>query len=158
MSLMFTNKHVIVAMLVAPVLAIMAWFSVDYFIGERPHAAKEGAAYSLIAKSNCRYDSGQCDLENADLKLSIRPTSVTSGSIQLEMTSAFPLQSATLGLVNAGTAALPSPMAATNDDALHWTARIDRPQGDASTIRVAVTADGATWYAEIPTVFLFPGE
>jgi hypothetical protein len=155
---MFTNKHVIVAMLVAPVLAIMAWFSVDYFIGERPHAAKEGAAYSLIAKSNCRYDSGQCDLENSDFRLSIRPTSVTSGSIQLEMTSAFPLQSATLGLVNGGTAALPSPMAATSAEALHWTTRIDYPQGDTSTIRVAVTADGATWYAEIPTVFLFPGE
>ena len=155
---MFTNKHVIIAMLVAPVLAIMAWFSVDYFIGERPHAAKEGAAYTLIAKSNCRYDSGQCDIENADFKLSIRPASVTSGSILLEMTSAFPLQSATLGLVNDGTAALPSPMSATNDEALHWTTRIDRPRSDSSTIRVAVTADGATWYAEIPTVFLFPGE
>ena len=155
---MFTNKHVIIAMLVAPVLAIMAWFSVDYFIGERPHAAKEGAAYTLIAKSNCRYDSGQCDIENADFKLSIRPASVTSGSIQLEMTSACPLQSATLGLVDDGTAALPSPMAATNDEALHWTTRIDRPRSDSSTIRVAVTADSATWYAEIPTVFLFPGE
>lgn len=158
MSLMFTNKHVIIAMLVAPVLAIVAWFSVDYFIGERPHAAKEGAAYTLIAKSNCRYDSGQCDIENADFKLSIRPTSVTSGSILLEMTSAFPLQSAMLGLIDDGTAALPSPMAATNDEALHWTTRIDRPKGETSTIRVAVTADGATWYAEIPTVFLFPGE
>ena len=158
MSVMFTYKHVIIAMLVAPVLAIMAWFAVDYFIGERPHAAKEGAAYSPIAKSNCRYDSGKCDLENADFKLSLRPTSVTSGSIQLEMTSAFPLQTATLGLVNDGTAALPSPMAATNDEALHWTTRIDRPQGETSIIRVAVAADGATWYAEIPTVFLFPAE
>jgi hypothetical protein len=74
------------------------------------------------------------------------------------MTSAFPLQTATLGLVNDGTAALPSPMAATNDEALHWTTRIDRPQGETSIIRVAVTADGATWYAEIPTVFLFPAD
>lgn len=155
---MFTNKHVLVAMLVAPVLAIMAWFAIDYFIGERPHAAKDGAAYTLIAKSNCRYDSGQCDLENSDFKLNIRPTSVTSGSVQLEMTSAFPLQSATLGLVNDGTATLPSPMAATTNEALHWTTRIDRPHGEASTIRVAVTADGATWYAEVPTVFLFPEE
>jgi hypothetical protein len=155
---MFTNKHVIVAMLVAPVLAIMAWFAIDYFIGERPHAAKEGAAYTLIAKSNCRYDSGQCDLENSDFKLHLRPTSVTSRSIMLEMTSAFPLQSATLGLVNDGTPALPSPMAATTDEALHWTTSIDHPQGEMSTIRVAVTASGATWYAEVPTVFLFPGE
>lgn len=155
---MFTNKHVVIAMLVAPVLAIMAWFAIGHFIGERPHAAKEGAAYTLIAKSNCRYDSGQCDLENADFKLNIRPTSVTSGGIQLEMTSAFPLQSATLGLVNDGTAAPPSPMVATSAEALHWTTRIDRPQGEMPFIRVAVTADAATWYGEIPTVFLFPGE
>jgi len=155
---MFTNKHVVVAMLVAPVLAIMAWFAMDYFIGERPHAAKEGAAYTLIAKSNCRYDSGQCDLENSDFKLSIRPISVSSGNIQLEMTSAFPLQSATLGLVNDGIAAPPSPMVASTDEALHWTTRMDQPHGENSSIRVAVTASGATWFAEIPTVFLVKGE
>ena len=155
---MFKNKHLIIAMLVAPMLAIMAWFAVDYFVAERPHVAKEGAAYTLIAKSNCRYDSGQCDLENSDFKLSLRPMSVTSGSVQLEMTSAFALQSATLGLVDDGAPAPPSPMAATTDEALHWTTRIDRPAGESSTIRVAVTADGATYYAEVPTVFLFPGE
>ena len=155
---MFTNKHVVVAMLVAPVLAIMAWFDIDYFIAERPHAAKEGAAYTLIAKSNCRYDSGVCDLENSDFKLSIRPMSITADSVQLEMTSAFPLQGATLGLVNDGVAAAPSPMAATNGEGLHWTTRIDAPAGDNSTIRVAATAQGSTWYAEVPTVFLYPTE
>lgn len=151
---MFKNKHLVIAMLVAPVLAIMAWFAVDHFIGERPHAAKEGAAYSLIAKSNCRYDSGQCDLENSDFKLIIRPTSLSASSVQLEMTSEFPLQGATLGLVNNGIPAEPSTMEATTGEALHWTTRIDRPSGDDSTIRVAVTAEGATWYAEIPTIFL----
>jgi len=155
---MFKDKHLIVAMLVAPVLAIMAWFAVDYFVAERPHAAKEGAAYTLIAKSNCRYDSGACDLENSDFKLSIRPMSVTANSVQLEMSSAFPLQSATLGLVNDGVAAPPSPMAATNDAGMHWTTRIDAPAGDTSTIRVAVTAEGAAWYAEVPTVFIYPGD
>ena len=145
-------------MLVAPVLAILAWFAVDYFIGERPHAAQEGAAYTLIAKSKCRYDSGECDLENADFKLNSRPTSITSRNVQLELTSAFPLQTATLGLVNDGKPALPSPMTATNDAALHWTTRIDRPAGESSTIRVAVTTDGSTWYAEVPTVFLYRGE
>jgi hypothetical protein len=151
---MFKNWHVIIAMIVAPILAVLAWLAVDYFVAERPHAAKEGAAYTLIAKSNCRYDSGQCDLENADFKISIRPMSVTSSSVQLELTSAFPLQSATLGLVNNDTPAAPAVMRATNGEALHWTARIDRPSGESSTIRVAVTSDGSTWYAEIPVVFL----
>jgi hypothetical protein len=154
---MFTNKHVVIAMLVAPVLSIMAWFAVDYFLSERPHEAKEGAAYSLVAKSNCRYDSGQCDLENSEFKLSIRPMSITSSSVQLELTSAFPLQSATLGVVNNGIPARPAEMKPTTNESLHWTARIDRPAAESSTIRVAVTADGSTWYAEIPVTFLSLG-
>ena len=151
---MFKNWHVIIAMIVAPILAVLAWLAVDYFVAERPHAAKEGAAYSLIAKSNCRYDSGQCDLENSDFKVSIRPMSISSGSVQLELTSAFPLQSATLGVVNNGVPARPAEMSPTTDESLHWTARIDRPKAETSTIRVAVTADGSTWYAEIPVIFL----
>jgi len=151
---MFKNKHVVIAMLVAPVLSIMAWLAVDYFLSERPHAAKEGAAYLLIAKSNCRYDSGECDLENSDFKINVRPMSVTSGSVQLEMTSAFPLQSASLGLVNNETPAPPAEMRATTAEGLHWTTRIDRPAGESSRIRIAVTADGTTWYAEIPVIFL----
>lgn len=151
---MFKNKHVVVAMLVAPVLAIMAWLAIDYFLGERPHAAKEGAAYTLIAKSNCRYDSGQCDLENSDFSLSLRPVSVTAASIQLELTSEFPLQSAALGLVDNGAELLPLPMSSVADDALHWTAQIDRPTRADAAIRLAVTAQGATWYAEVPVVFL----
>jgi len=151
---MFRNKHLVIAMLVAPVLAIMAWFAVDYFVAERPHAAEEGAAYTLIAKSNCRYDSGQCDLENADFKLSIRPVSTEAESIRLEMTSAFPLQSATVGLVKAGVPAAPSMMEAANSDGTLWTGRIDPPGSENSTIRIAVAARGATWYAEVPTVFM----
>lgn len=151
---MFKNKHVVVAMLVAPVLAIMAWFAVDYFIGERPHAAKDGAAYTLVAKSNCRYDSGQCDLGNSDFSLSLRPVSVTAVSIQLELTSAFPLESAALGLVDNGAELLPSPMSSMANDALRWTAQIDRPSRADAAIRLAVTAQGATWYAEVPVVFM----
>ena len=151
---MFRNKHLIVAMLVAPVLAIMAWFAVDYFVAERPHAAREGAAYTLVAKSNCRYDSGQCDLENGDFKLSIRPTSSTAGSLLLEMTSNFPLQSATVGLVNDGLPAAPVSMEATAENALLWVGRIDLPAGSNSELRIAVTAQGAAWYAEVPTDFL----
>lgn len=151
---MFKNKHLVIGMLVAPVLAIMAWFAVDYFVAERPHAAQEGAAYTLIAKSNCRYDSGKCDLENSDFKLSIQPTSIATDSVQLEMTSAYPLQSATLGLVKNGIPATPSVMESTSDDATEWAGRIDRPIGESSAIRVAVTAQGATWYAEVPTVFV----
>jgi hypothetical protein len=132
----------------------MAWFAMDYFIGERPHAAKDGATYTLIAKSNCRYDSGQCDLENSDFTLSIRPVSLTTSSVQLEVTSAFPLQSAALGLVDNGAELLPAPMKPTAEDGLRWTAQIDRPTRANAEIRIAVTAQGAMWFAEVPVVFM----
>ena len=92
--MVFTNKHVVVAMLVAPILAILAWYSIDYFLAEKPHAALPGAAYALIAKSNCRYDSGECDLENGDFKLTLRPVPGASGGTALELSSRFPLKTA----------------------------------------------------------------
>ena len=151
---MFKNKHVVIAMLVAPVLAIMAWFAVDYFVGERPHAAKPGSAYTLVAKSNCRYASGQCDLENADFKLTIRPEMVSASSVALTLTASHGLQSAAMGLVEGDNTQPPAPMTRTDDTGTEWQGLLPGPGSDDATIRVAVTANDATWYSEVPVVFL----
>ena len=151
---MFTNKHVVVAMLVAPVLAILAWFAVDYFVSERPHAAESGASYLLIAKSNCRYDSGQCDLANGDFELTLRPTEIGESMITLDLESRFALQQATVGLVNEGIEADPSGMVSSGTGATRWSTLLARPTNDKSTLRVAVAAQGATYYAEVPIVFM----
>lgn len=148
---MWKNKHVVVAMLVAPVLAILAWFAVDQMVAEKPHAAKPGEAYSMLARSNCRYDSGQCDLVNGDFELTLRPTSMAASSFSIELVSKHSLQRATIGLADASA---PSSMAATDASALHWTASISRPVADGSSLRVAVVAEGTTYYAEVPVVFL----
>lgn len=59
-------------MVIAPVLAIIAWFSVDALVGPSPEAALAGKSYPLLAKSNCRYASGVCTLENQDFSLEVR--------------------------------------------------------------------------------------
>ncbi|MBT8065811.1 MAG: hypothetical protein KJO09_01125 [Gammaproteobacteria bacterium] len=151
---MFTNKHVVVAMLVAPVLAILAWFAIDYFIAERPHAAKPGASYALIAKSNCRYDSGQCDLENGDFKLTLLPGDVTSANLTLIMKSRFPLQQATIGFIDDESQPAPSKMAATNADATEWTATLALPAGNTSMLGIAASAQDTSYFGEIPLAFL----
>jgi len=151
---MFKNKHVVVAMLVAPVLSILAWFAVDYFVSERPHAAKIGTTYSLIAKSNCRYDSGQCDLENGEFELTLRPTEIGESMITLNLESRFALQQATVGLVNNGIETEPSGMVSAGTGATDWSTMLARPQSDESTLRIAVVAQGATYYAEVPIVFM----
>ena len=150
---MFTNKHVIVAMLVAPVLAILAWFAVDALVGERPHAAREGAAYRLVEKPSCRYASGMCELENADLKISLRPESLSADSMSLALGSSHALDSAVLQLVQNG-AGDPQTMSATDESGTAWLAVLPRPEQHDATLRVAVTARGTTWYGEVLTVFL----
>lgn len=155
---MFKNKHIVIAVLVAPVLAIMAWFAVDYFVAERPHAAKPGSAYTLIAKSNCRYASGQCDLENADFKLTIRPEMVSASSVALTLSASHGLQSAAMGLFEGDATQPPAPMTRTNDAGTEWQGLLPGPRSGDATIRVAVTANDATWYAEVPVVFLQTSE
>ena len=151
---MFSNKHMVIAMLVAPVLAIMAWFAVDYFVAERPHAAKPGAAYKLVAKSNCRYDSGQCDLENEDFVLKLRPLRISGDTVSLELSSRFALQSVTLALVESGTELTPSQLISGQSDGRAWTGEIPAPAAGDAAIRVAVVAQNATWYAEVPVVWI----
>ena len=149
---MFTNKHVVVAMLVAPILAIMAWFAVDHFIGERPHAAMEGTAYTLVAKSSCRYASGQCELENAEFRLSIRPQARNATSISLVMSASHALDSALMGMSGDES---PQQMTSIGDDTgTEWLAILPLPRDADETLRIAVTARGATWFAEVPTIFL----
>lgn len=141
-------------MLVAPVLAIIAWFAIDYFVAERPHAAKEGATYTLVAKSNCRYTSGRCDLENADFKLSIRPTMRAATSLALTVTSSHPLDTAAIGLVDGDEAQAPAALTRANDTGTEWQGLIAPPSSTDASIRIAATTAGATWYAEVPVVFL----
>jgi hypothetical protein len=151
---MFTNKHVVVAMLVAPVLAMLAWFAVDYFLSERPHAATPGATYKLIPRSNCRYASGQCDLENGDFELLLQATDVAATSLTLNMRSRFPLQQATIGFINGGDEADPASMTPTGTGAMRWSASLDLPSGDTSMLGVAVSSKGVNYFAEVPTAFI----
>jgi len=51
---LLTNKHMIIAMLVAPVLAVLAWFAVGEFAGEQAHKAEAGREYPLVEQSILR--------------------------------------------------------------------------------------------------------
>jgi hypothetical protein len=151
---MWKNKHVVIALIVAPILAILAWYAVGTLIGEKPHAAESGKTYKLVARSNCRYASGACDLHNADFKLSIRPEMLTASSVALDMSSSHALQSAAISLFENDTDSAPAPMTRTDEAGREWQGLIPRPSSAEATIRVAVTAQGATWFAEVPVIFL----
>lgn len=154
---MWTNKHVIIAMLVAPVLAIIAWFGVDYLVAEQARPAEPGAMYPLVARSNCRYDSGQCDLANNDLKLSIRPVKLESDRTTLSLESDFVLEHVMFALV-VGADEVVGIAAATQTpegDTL-WVIDIPAHADPEAVFRVAVTVQRTIYFAEVPAVFMRP--
>ena len=153
---MWKNKHVVVALIVAPILSILAWFAVGQIAGEKPKPAEAGNTYKLVARSNCRYASGSCNLHNADFELTITPDMVTASSVALTMTASHALQSAAIGLASGATA--PEAMTPVGNEGTRWQGLLPQPSSPDETIRVAVTAQGATWFAEIPVVFLEESE
>jgi hypothetical protein len=155
---MWKNKHIVVALIVAPILSILAWFAVGQIAGEKPKPVEAGNTYKLVARSNCRYASGSCNLHNADFELTLEPGMVSASSVALTMSASHALESAALGLVEPGLASQPSPMTRSGDDGTQWQGLLPRPASAAAMIRVAVTAQGATWYAEVPVVFLDESE
>ena len=68
------------------------------------------------------------------------------------MSASHPLDSAVMGMSGDKT---PQQMTTTGDGTgTEWLAVLPLPRSDGATLRIAVTAQGATWYAEVPTVFL----
>lgn len=151
--MIFTNKHVVIAMLVAPVLAIMAWYAVDEFIGEKPRAAAQGQSYPLVEMSNCRYDSGRCGLENEDFKLEIALVSTDAGA-QLQLTSAHALDGVMISIAAEQRQAEPRPMQADNNTGQHWSLALNRMPGPQQRIRLVAGKGGSSWFGEATTTFI----
>jgi hypothetical protein len=145
---MWKNKHFVIALLVAPVLALIAYFGVDAMVSEKPHAAVEGASYPLRVESNCRYPSGECELTNGDVKLRLTLASDTRWSIESEIA----LRGA---LISTALRDTPVAFTAADEARRQWSAPVDR---DALTrgnpLRLVVAAGDSQYFAEIPVVFV----
>jgi hypothetical protein len=148
----FSNKHVIIAMIVAPILAILSYYFVDTIVKEKPHQAVSGASYPLSAKSNCRYTSGRCNLENASFKTFLVVTEQDDQQV-LILTSSHALQGAKVGFNTLGqqsdeTSTNPLTMRSVSEDNKKWS--IVMPMNaDANTqLMLAMLANGSRYYAE----------
>ena len=150
---MLRNKHVIVALLVSPVLAILAWFAVGSMLGETPHSAQPGAAYPLVERSNCRYESGRCDMENEDLQLSLILQSNGEAPVML-MQSSHPLDGVLLAVAASGEDSRPESMRADTLGRDTWSLPLAGLPGDQERLQLVVSANGASWYADVSTRFL----
>lgn len=150
---MFKNKHVVVALLVAPILAILSYFAVDHLVGEKPKAAQQGASYPLVARSNCRYNSGLCGLHNGEFKAVIEGAEGVPGRVLL--TSEVVLEGARFHLGDAQPEA-PQDMRPMDGSGLVWA--FDAPAAFESPLRLrlVLAASGARYFGEVTTLFLVP--
>ncbi len=152
--MLLTNKHVVVALLVAPILSVLAWFAVGNLIGEQPHAALPGQVYSLLEKSNCRYESGACDLVNGDINLQLKVLN-SAASPLLELQSNVSLQAVAIAVVpeGAGDEIPPQTMRSVSGDNTLWQLPLAAPLAEGERLRlVAVTPDNR-FTAETSTRF-----
>jgi len=147
---MFKNKHIIVAMIVAPILAVIAYFATDSLVGEKPHKAAAGQSYALVALPNCRYPSGHCTLKNSEFQVDLKVSQAGLNMLTLNLTSKHPLQGAKVALAD-GTAEVkvkPADMTATDDTALHWTVDLSGNLSPASQLQLVAAAADAFYFGE----------
>lgn len=148
------NKHVILAMFVAPVLAIIAYFATDYVVSEKPHQAQQGNSYKLAAKSNCRYQSGQCTLYNGDVEVNVRAERINGSLIELSLHANMPLQNVLVSSVVATEETDPVVMQPAVSEENTWRAKIDIFDVEKSALRLVLELSGLLFYAETPAVFI----
>ena len=161
---MWTDRHVITALLVAPVLAILAWFAVGSLGGEKARPARAGAAYPLLEKSNCRYASGVCDLENTDFKVRLSFTGDVSGELsgdgsanaggRLDVYVSHAVDSALLSLTRAPGDAAPSAMRRADAEGRRWRFALERQPDREQRLRLVLSRRGTAYFAEFSTAFL----
>ena len=151
---MFKNKHMTMAMVVAPILAIVSYFSTDYIVSDLPIMAEQGETYSMTARPNCRYQSGQCTFRNGDLEVNFRLTEDAQGQQLLSAQSSRPLKGARIALVSPDQQSSEALALSMTDDAgEQWAVPINGSLDDKHELRIAMLANATTFYGSTETTF-----
>ncbi len=147
----FKNKYVIAIIVIALVLALLTYLLMDSSVKERPQAAIDNQSYPLVAKPNCRYSSGECELHNLsfDAKLT-----VNLEEKRIYLTASAPLKNAMMGFVDQnGTEVAPTQMLPKGDDNKQWFMEMSVEAGENSIVRVVLQANNALYFADTSLQF-----
>lgn len=148
----FSNKHVIVAMIVAPILAVLSYYFVDQVVKEKPRAAIQGNSYPLRADSNCRFTSGACDLVNADFRSRLVVDS-ENGKSTLKLSSSHSLQDVKVGFRSTASGissneVTPVAMVPLGNEQKSWSIEMPMAATVETHLMIAMLANGTHYYAE----------
>ena len=150
---MMKNKHIIVAMIVAPILAVISYFATDYAVSDGPVAAVDGESYALLARPNCRYESGECTLKNGDIELQLRISFEEKSGRVLMAKSNQPLTGIRVALVNGDDAQPAVSLEPTAKDRTVWVMPLSGKDEESNALRVAFESSGKVFYASTDTAF-----
>jgi len=152
--IVWKNKHVLIATLMAPVLALIAYFGVNALVGETPHVAEAGQSYVLVEKPNCRHSGGICGLKNGDFELTLSFEWLDNGRMLLELESVHALDGVLVALVESEASETPPvDMRPVGNDGLTWSLDIAHPDPDNHRLRLVASANQALYFGDIAMKF-----
>ncbi|MFT5806420.1 MAG: ethanolamine utilization microcompartment shell protein EutS [Moritella dasanensis] len=141
------NKHTKVAVLVAPLLAVLGYVASDYFI---ENDADEIKLITLVPESSCAVLAGECVLISGDFKINV----FDKAGITV-VNSTFPLDEAVLFLVNDDNSATAYPLAQVQSN-YYWQAQTplrDLAATSASyKLRLIASIKGGNYISEFETL------
>ncbi len=150
---MFTNKHVVIALIVGPILAILAWIGVGQIAGEKAAVAVSGKSYPLVEKSDCRYESGHCKLENEDFKLVLRLEQRGIDTV-LVLKSVHALEGVLVSVAEPGSETTPSAMRSSDAENMEWVASVGKLPTPPQRIYLVASSGGVQYFGDAATLFI----
>ncbi|MBU2895330.1 hypothetical protein [Vibrio hepatarius] len=152
---MLRNKHFIVALIITPILSIIAYFAADIAVSEKPHAAQKGQSYRMVSQSNCRYTSGLCNMENGDFKIRFRSEKLVNNQLELSLQAKYPVDDIKVSLVDSQELNIPPlEMQPRDQTGKNWFISLPQPTSPSSWLRVVVKAEGTLYYGETQMAFI----
>ena len=152
--IVWKNKHVLIATLMAPVLALIAYFGVNALVSETPHVAEAGQSYVLVEKPNCRHSGGICGLKNGDFELTLSFEWLDNGRMLLELESVHALDGILVALVESEASETPPvDMHPVGNDGLTWSLDIAHPDPDSHRLRLVASANNVLYFGDIAMKF-----
>jgi hypothetical protein len=141
------NKHLKVAFIVAPFLAVLGYIGADYY--NEQQASKE-KIIQLIPEGHCDVVNQHCVLKSGDFKVNISDKAGVT-----EVNSTFPLDSATLFLVDKHEQMTPYPLGMKKSP-YYWRSNTElrslvSQKGDSYKLRLIVKIKGGQYISEFYT-------
>lgn len=152
---MWKNKHVLAALIITPILSVMAYFAVDSFVAETPHKAKAGDQVKLVEKPNCRYSSGKCGLKNGEFELVLSAQTEDNNNVTLTLTSRHSLEGVIIAhATHPEESAKPINMRPLSEDGTQWRLTINNPNIQTDRLQIAASANSAVYYGDASLTFI----